>query len=87
MPNIKRILLRLLLLTALVLTYPGGGGTNGDGGCLTDQEAYAIIQTWISFFQAGFDVAVAEQTLTEDFYEQSGGFNFITAQNVRSVLY
>lgn len=83
MPNLKSILLRLLLLIAFALAYPSNGGTSGDGGCLTDQEAYSIIRTWISFFEAGFDPALAEQTLTEDFYEQSGGFNFITAQDVR----
>lgn len=87
MLNIKSILLRALLLTALILAYPSYGGASGNEGCLTDQEAYAIIQKWVSLFQTGLDAAVIEQALTEDFYEQSGGFNFITAQNVRSVLH
>lgn len=83
MLSTKSILLHSLLLAGLVLANPSDGGTNEDAGCLTDQEAHAIIQTWISFFQAGFDPTVAQQVLSEDFYEQSGGFNFITAQNVR----
>jgi hypothetical protein len=82
MLNMKHILVYVLPLAALVLARPGDGGGGEGNGCLTDQDAYAIIHTFISFFEAGFDPAIAEQSLTEDFFEQSGGFNFITAQPV-----
>ena len=82
MLTMKHILVYVLPLAAVVLARPGDGDKGEGKGCLTDQDAYAIIQTFTSFFEAGFDPAIAEQSLTDDFFEQSGGFNFITAQPV-----
>ncbi|EON63029.1 hypothetical protein W97_02255 [Coniosporium apollinis CBS 100218] len=85
MLNIKSLLFYALTLAPLILAHPqddgkGKGGHKGKG-YLTDREAYDIVQLFFSFFEAGFDPAVAERTLTEDFVEQSGGLNFPTGQN------
>lgn len=89
MLNIKRLLFYTLLLACLILAHPQDGskgkGEHKGKGCLTDREAYDIIQLFFSFFEAGFDPSVAERTLTEDFVEQSGGLNFLTGQNVRCI--
>ncbi|KAJ9654808.1 hypothetical protein H2201_008933 [Coniosporium apollinis] len=87
MLNLKSLLLYVILFATAILAHPGDEYDDKGKGkhCLTDREAYDVLQRWISFFQRGFDPAVAERTLTEDFIAQSGGLNFLTAKDATAL--
>lgn len=85
MLQLKTLLLYAILFATSILAYPGDqyDDKGKEKYCLTDREAYDIVQRWVSFFQRGFDPAVAERTLAEDFIAQSGGLNFLFGRDVR----
>ena len=80
--RLNTFLLGTFCFATVAISRPSDGGKGDEVCCLTDHDTYEIIHTFFSFFEAGFDPAVAEATLADDFFEQSGGFNFLTAQPV-----
>ncbi len=82
----RQYLVCILSLLVLSLARPDDYGRHKDRdkgkSCLTYQEANDLVQLLFSFTQPGFDPAVLEGRLTEDFIVQSGGFNFLSGQNV-----
>ncbi len=82
--------LSFLLLPFTILANPTpnndcDGDCNGHG-CLNDEQANKLLQTWISFF-VKIDPAVAERTLAPDFQYYSDSDNFLAIYGPKAVRY